>query len=316
MKQLTYGQYTVAIICPLEVEMSAMRYMLEEEHAKLPGKDGDPNRYVFGEMSGHNVVIGFLPHGAQGVGAAATVATDMRRSFPSITLRLLVGIGGGVPSKTNDIRLGDVVVGMPGIVQYDLGKETVTGFERKGTLDPPPKPWKNAVVQMMSDHWTRENKISGFLSSMLQKHPQLEAYRRPGPENDALFHPESLHSVGKATCEECDKTSAIPRPDRSLARPVIFYGLIASGNSVIKNAKVRDEISQHAGGALCFEMEAAGLVNDFQCIVIRGICDYADSHKNDDWHAYGAAAAAGCAKELLTYIDPIIGMSPLDDASE
>jgi hypothetical protein len=46
-------------------------------------------------------------------------------------------------------------------------------------------------------------------------------------------------------------------------------------------------------------MEAAGLMNDFPCLVIRGICDYADSHKNDCWQRYAAAAAAACAKEIL-----------------
>lgn len=79
----------------------------------------------------------------------------------------------------------------------------------------------------------------------------------------------------------------------------------------MKNAEVRDEISHDAGGALCFGMEATGLVNDFPCVVIRGIADYSDSHKNDDWHPYAAAMAAGCARlagvptrnciELLAY---------------
>lgn len=96
-------------------------------------------------------------------------------------------------------------------------------------------------------------------------------------------------------------------PERD--EPIIFYGPIASGNQVMKNAVQRDEISRDAGWALCFEMEAAGVVNDFPSLVVRGISDYADSHKNDDWHAYAAAVAAGCAKELLSYVVPHVGMS-------
>ncbi|RYP21593.1 hypothetical protein DL767_009233 [Monosporascus sp. MG133] len=46
-------------------------------------------------------------------------------------------------------------------------------------------------------------------------------------------------------------------------------------------------------------MEAAGLMNDFPCLVMRGICDYGDSHKNDGWQRYAAAAAAAYAKEFL-----------------
>jgi hypothetical protein len=49
-------------------------------------------------------------------------------------------------------------------------------------------------------------------------------------------------------------------------------------------------------------MEAAGLMNNFPCIVIRGICDYADSHKNDRWQRYAAATAAAYAKELLAFV--------------
>lgn len=84
--------------------MSAVRYMLDEEHEKLQTQKGDSNRYICGRMSGHNVVIGFLPQGSQGIGAAATVATDLKRSFPNAKIRLLVGIGGGVPSDANDVR--------------------------------------------------------------------------------------------------------------------------------------------------------------------------------------------------------------------
>jgi nucleoside phosphorylase len=72
-------------------------------------------------------------------------------------------------------------------------------------------------------------------------------------------------------------------------------------------AEVRNELSKVSGGALCLEMEAAGLANGFPCVVIRGICDYADSHKNDEWHPYAAATAAACAKELLTYMDLVPG---------
>ncbi|CAG7935662.1 unnamed protein product [Penicillium nalgiovense] len=49
-------------------------------------------------------------------------------------------------------------------------------------------------------------------------------------------------------------------------------------------------------------MEAAGLMNDFPCLVIRGICDYADSHKNKEWQGYAAIAVAAYAKELVLVV--------------
>jgi hypothetical protein len=177
-KKLAYDNYTVGIICPLEVEMTAVRYMLDEGHIRLPGKAGDRNRYMLGKIGDHNVAIAYLPQGSQGIGAAATVATDMRRTFPCIQLRLLVGIGGGIPSKKNDIRLGDVVVGMPdgihgGVVQYDLGKRMTDGFERKGFLCPPPNEWRTAVMEMKSDYEAKSNRIVEFLLQILEAHPKL-----------------------------------------------------------------------------------------------------------------------------------------------
>ncbi len=85
--------------------------------------------------------------------------------------------------------------------------------------------------------------------------------------------------------------------------PEIHCGLIASGDRVIKSAAKRNLAAQAIGDILCFEMEAAGIATEFSSIVIRGISDYADSHKNDGWHRYAAAAAAACAKELLSYLD-------------
>ncbi|ENH74422.1 hypothetical protein FOC1_g10009832 [Fusarium oxysporum f. sp. cubense race 1] len=85
----------------------------------------------------------------------------------------------------------------------------------------------------------------------------------------------------------------------------VHYGLIASGNQVIKDATIRDRLTKDLGGhVLCVEMEAAGLAYNFPCIIIRGICDYADSHKNKDWQEHAAAVAAAFAKEFLQYIQP------------
>jgi nucleoside phosphorylase len=55
---------------------------------------------------------------------------------------------------------------------------------------------------------------------------------------------------------------------------------------------------------LCFEMEAAGLMSHFPCLVIRGICDYSDSHKNKKWQGYAAMAAAAYARDVLLQIAP------------
>jgi nucleoside phosphorylase len=71
----------------------------------------------------------------------------------------------------------------------------------------------------------------------------------------------------------------------------------------MKDATVRDRLAAEMD-VLCFEMEAAGLMSHFPCLVIRGICDYSDSYKNKEWQGYAAMAAAAYAKDLLCRIPP------------
>ena len=93
----------------------------------------------------------------------------------------------------------------------------------------------------------------------------------------------------------------MPRCERENNEPQLHYGIIALGNAVIKYGRTREQL-QKEPGALCFKMEAAGLMLDFPCIIICGICDYADSYKNKQWQGYAALAAASYTKELLRYV--------------
>jgi nucleoside phosphorylase len=304
--ELDYEAYTVGIVCAQEFEISVVRYMLDIEHSRLPRKAGGSNLYILGELSGHNVALASLP-GSQGKSAAAAVAMDMARTFPSIELRLTVGIGEGVPSAKNDIRLGDVVVSMPdgqhgGVVQYDLAKNTDDGIVLKGFLWPPPEVLRSAVVMMRSDHRISHSKIPDYMSAMFEKSDNLrDSYQRPR-DPDELFQSEYRHVSQQATCQFCDKTRLVTRQHRKPI-PKIHYGLVASGDQIIRNASNAAEVDGRVlGDILCFEMEAAGIATKSSCIAIRGISDYADSHKNDAWQYHAAAAAAGCAKELLSYV--------------
>lgn len=239
--QKTANDYTIAVLCAMNIERNAVRYMLEREHRPLPINPGDSNSYTLGEVHGHNVVLACLPS-QQGKGAAATVATNMSRSFPSVKWRLFVGIGGGVPSDRHDIRLGDVVISMPdgehgGVVQYDLGRQTKSGFEAKGFLWPSPATLRNAAQDMESHHLGYGNKIDEYLQAMIKKGPRLAVYNMPS-KPDILFQEEYLHPDGAPACaSHCDLSRAIDRPEREWSGPEIHYGLIASGDSVIKIQK-------------------------------------------------------------------------------
>ena len=309
MSTLTHDDYTVGWICALPQELAASMTMLDsEKHPPLPAKSGDSNSYTLGRMGLHNVVMACLPTGQYGNNSAAVVATEMRRSFPKLRIGLMVGIGGGVPhhgdtpSDTVDIRLGDVVVGKPGlnnggVVQYDLGKVVAGGeFQQTGILNTPPPVLLTALATLQAQHLIDSSSFAKYLPK--------QQFESPGPDKDALYNWEYDH-VGGDTCHRCDAEMLVNREplQRTSSLPVVHYGTIASGNSVMKDGKTRERLRKKFGIS-CFEMEAAGLVNHFQCVVIRGICDYSDSHKNKAWQPYAAAVAAAYAKELLSVIPP------------
>jgi len=256
-----------------------------------------------------------MPEGEPGTVSAAAVAKDMLHSFPNVRICLMVGIGGGVPSKRHDIRLGDVVVSAPrdgagGVFQYDFGK-TIQGraFQQTGFLNKPPTVLLTAVTGIRARYEIQPHQIAETIENILNKHKQLrKRYGRPEPNSDRLYHAGFAHTDGEANCtESCgdDSSILITRTQRGEfdENPAIHYGLIASGNQMMEDASIRDELAKERD-ILCFEMEAAGLMNHFPCLVIRGICDYADSHKNKEWQGYAAMTATAYAKDLLSLITP------------
>ncbi|KAK7398509.1 hypothetical protein QQX98_012117 [Neonectria punicea] len=312
--------YTVAWIAALPIERAAAEAMLDEEHVAPTGftrHQTDANVYTWGRVGEHNIVIASLPAGVYGTTSAAATASSLLASLPSIRVGLLVGIGGGIarPDEDRDIRLGDVVVSQPdgttgGVCQYDLIKaKSGDKRERKGFLGRPPMVLLNALASIQADHERKDSKVSCFLQEMLEKNPKMgkrskknPGYAHQGFDNDCLFNPSCDHVPGP-DCRGCDTADEVQRDPRDTTDPDIHYGIIASGNTLVKDAAARDRIVADVGeDCICFEMEAAGLMNHFPCLMIRGICDYADSHKNDRWQRYASATAAAYAKELLAYV--------------
>ncbi|KAL2853355.1 hypothetical protein BJY01DRAFT_232276 [Aspergillus pseudoustus] len=290
---LAVQDYKVAWVCPLPLKMAAAKAMLDEIHSPLHHQSpNDHNTYTLGRRSDHNVAVACLPSGVYGAISAATVLSHMLSTFPNLRLNLMVGIGGGVFRENVDIRLGDVVVSMPnttsgGVVQYDYGKNLHDGsFQPTGSLNKPPQFLLTALSQMRSNHIVGHIPISGVISRTLERYPDMKnQFARP--EKDWLFKPDYDHQSSKPDC------SLTPTDE-----PYVHYGLIASGNQVMKNGMRRDSIALQMD-ILCFEMEAAGLVDQLPCLVIRGICDYCVTHKHKQWQGYAALATAVYASHLL-----------------
>ncbi|KAJ8106476.1 hypothetical protein OPT61_g9512 [Boeremia exigua] len=306
---LSREDYTVGWVCALPVELAAAQEMLDEEHPDLEhdANDNDENLYALGSICGHNVAIVCLPAGRIGNNPASSVAMQMRATFKKIRFGLMVGIGGGVPNASGDpdVRLGDVVVSQPsgkfsGVVQYDAGKTTPSGFERTGALNSPPQMLLAAVAKVRANELRGRSKMNEHIKKL----ETISKFQRSKAGPDILFEAAYAHEGGQ-TCDKCSSDRHEAREARdSEAEVVVHYGTIASGNQVIKDSTTRDKLSAELGGVLCFEMEAAGLMNSFPCLAVRGICDYADSHKNKRWQTYAAGTAAAYAREILSVIPP------------
>ncbi|KAH0534097.1 hypothetical protein FGG08_007306 [Glutinoglossum americanum] len=314
-------EISIGIICPLPIEVAAMIQMLDERYDTQQFLR-DPNLYHLGRIGQHNIVIAGLPDGLTGIASAATTAERLWVTFHSVKALLLVGIGGGVRTIKNDMRLGDVIVSRPdgkygGVVQYNFGKSLSEGrFEHTGVLNSPPREVLSTLAAMKANHLLNGNRLPDY--AVYVEASQSNLYLKyPGVENDILFEADYDHAGG-SDCASCDRAREIKRKPRKANGPVIHYGTIASGNQLMRNSKERDSYNRdYDDRILCFEMEAAGLMNSTPCLAIRGISDYADSHKREDhaWHGYAAAAAAGFAKEFINTI-PSSGLENMPTVAE
>lgn len=317
--KLRRTDYQVAWICPVsDLELLPSRLMLDEEY-DVPDYDTsyDDNVYTCGVMAGHNVVLATCPPGMTGNVNATRVTGPMFKTFPNIRMAVLVGIGGGVPSRPaadarRDVHLGDVVVGWPGdgrpaCIYYELGKVLADDkFEMLGTVDKPDRVLLNALAKLESDHELDKSTFNEHRKKIsVSKHKQKFVF--PGFDQDRLYQSTYHHVHPSADgCGGCDVGKLVDRAKRTetTAEFVFHRGRIASGDKVVKKGDHRDKISEMCGGVMCIEMEAAGVDAGRPCLVIRGISDYADSHKSDIWRPYAAANAAIFARELLGKVPP------------
>lgn len=296
--------FTIGWICVLQKEYRAALAILDETYdniALAPGK-GDRNHYVFGRVGEHYVVVNLPPSGWQGRIRASTIAYDMRGSFPRMRFALIVGIAGGAPSAKEDVRLGDVVLGTQ-VVPWNTGKWTQDGFQRTGMARAPPRELLEAITFFDQRLWSPgELLLSKSIEDIASKAPTGAGF--PRPSKDRLYKPGFAHTESTCDCLQAESElpgQLCPRPRRDGEPVRVFQGAIGSDDVVMKNAQTRDAVAKR-DNILCFEMEADGIMETIPCLPVRGISDYADEHKNDDWQLYAALTAATCARELLLSI--------------
>ena len=182
---------------------------------------------------------------------------------------------------------------------------------------PPPAALLNAAQMLAAKRATLiADPIKANLKRINTTRPQLLRYRYPGICEDILHSVDCISDPTAAPSQGCkcyhnqalviQGSQLYPGGadrDQSSEESFIFVhrGTIASGEMVIKNGLLRDYLAQQHD-VYCFETEAAGAMTDFPWLVIRGVSDYCDMHKNDLWHGYASAVAAAYARELFFYM--------------
>lgn len=159
-------------------------------------------------------------------------------------------------------------------------------------------------------------------------------YDYPGAAQDKLFDPKYRHKhQGADVCDTCracvssaglvcDRALELTCADLGCSNDylitrnrlreqeassmgtsglVIHTGGVGSADTVMKSGEVRDRISRR-DKVIAFEKEGAGVWDELpSCIIIKGVSDYADSHKPKGWEKYAAATAASTTKALLLH---------------
>lgn len=300
---------------------------------------GDANRYKLGRIGRANVVLVLLSNmGKASAASSATSLTMSYRELQVIILTGICG-GVPQSSTGQELLLGDVVVSkgiiqydlgrrFPGHFAMKDSLEDV--------LSRPKKNIRNMLAFLQTDleRESVEERTALLLRQLQQKNPK---YQYPGADKDRLFEagfrhkhrapllPESLClcNDSAAACEEsrtmsCQELGCPDNIQHLVSRerlkprryvehdsrrgdahsPSIFVGLFGSGDTVLKSGEDRDQMANKYD-IMAFEMEAAGVWDTNPCIVVKGVCDYADSHKNKSWQAFASATAASAAKALI-----------------
>ncbi|KAL4966121.1 uncharacterized protein BDV14DRAFT_199255 [Aspergillus stella-maris] len=328
---------TVAVFCALHREADAVAALFDEVRTRktYAKQEGDDNAYTLGRIGRHNLLLVHM--GGLGKGIASHAASCARTSYPDIKLALVVGICGGLPFGENnaEVILGDVVISN-GIVQYDLGRQNHDSFNARAghEVHRQPPPQLRSLLSKLRTARPRENLQSSTSRNLrkLLEQSELSNASYPGSAQDELFPAEYPHKSRMAShclqleadtathrngqisipdtdlsCNQlsCDKQRLLSRKRLQIAtqsngppQPRVHIGPVGSGDTVMKSGQHRDEIARKHD-LVAFEMEAAGVCDIFPSLVIKGVCDYADSHKNKVWQDYAACTAAACMKAFL-----------------
>ncbi|KAJ5346750.1 phosphorylase superfamily protein [Penicillium brevicompactum] len=253
------------------------------------------------------------------------------------------GVPLGGRDGSQEMLLGDVVISNI-VVQHDFGKRYPDRFHRKDTiqsdLNKPSKELRSLLLAVTTETGLErlQQRTNDFLQELqataVRKNRRTQ-YTYPGKAEDRPFEADYRHMHHNSpscicrewsinsdpvcvdapflTCDDlgCEKAHLIPRKRLQSSEPgikgppmpAIHFGPIASGDTVMKSGVERDIIAKREE-VIAFEMESAGIWEEVPSIVVKGVCDYSDCHKNKNWQTFAAATAASAVKAVLERYSP------------
>ncbi|RDW87153.1 uncharacterized protein DSM5745_03795 [Aspergillus mulundensis] len=302
--------FTVAIVCALSEESDAMRLLLDEEYdrasRKYPKVLGDKNLYTNGRIGRHNIVI--CQAKEAGKAAAASIMSSMWTSYTKIEIVLIVGICGALPSEPGEKH----VIISQSMKEHDRGKALEQGF-KSTTIVKEHNREVSTLLKLLESEIDRPMFETVIVSNLIYLQSRNESYKRPcakfGPHEQQSSTAVEPCDKGKAVSRELvvfDRTAGVTERDPTSTRQgrvevVQFHlGRFASGDQVVKSAEFRDNLAREHE-VIAYEMEGPGAWDyTVPCIIIKGLSDFADAYKNDEWRKYSCATGASAAKAFLT----------------
>ena len=289
---------TIGIVTALPKEFTTMKILLENTASfKVPGQ-GAGKRYCLGKIPSkdgedRSVVLALADMGNN---IAALRASLLLEHFPNVTSIIMTGIAGGIPNPEDvdkHVRLGDIVVSdHRGVIQYDFISDEVEEKVHRFPPRPPSASLLEAVRLLQASEIEGNCPWLKYIEHGVEKLNFL----RPSESKDILNSSENTNEI---ISHPHDKK-------RTNGQPRVFYGPIASANRLLKNPENRDKLSKKFK-IKAVEMESSGIADatwnrEVGYLAIRGICDYCDSNKGDDWQDYAAAIAAAYTRALIESI--------------
>lgn len=284
---------TLGFLCPLYAELKAIRAIFDQE---IGIDEVEETEYIYGKIGSHTAVAVQFLYGEVGPTPATEYAARLLQLHPCLAQAgsycFLIGTAGGIWREKSDVRLGDVVIATR-IHEWRSGQLTQDGFVSTRYPVLASDDLRRKLGPFLYLRERLGSMITTLISRMREEQGDLD-WHDPGEGEDHLFLPESRHR-GSRNCHFCDFSQLQTRFPRLDTDPWVHDGILASGPVVLKDDVIRRELQD--AGVLAVDMEACGVPKNF--VVVKGISNYADSHKNDTWQPYAAATAAACARLMI-----------------